>query len=138
MFIYTLWKVLNNLDCCRLEVQADVASSQRFSLSSETTSATTSLSEKSLADDGGASTRALAGSVLNYKVTSSQTTVLRLSRIINYKMIVCFLWLCLISQLKTFCPHCDIRGKIHTIWWWGTLSFQILLLLIFLISFTTK
>lgn len=141
MFIYTLWRVLNNLDCCRLEVQADVASSQRFSLSSETTSATTSLSEKSLADDGGASTRALAGSVLNYKVTSSQTTVLRLSRIINYKMIVCFLWLCLISQLKTFCPHWywlnDIRGKIHTIWW-GTLSFQILLLLIFLISFTTK
>lgn len=52
-------------------MQADVASSQRFSLSSETTSATTSLSEKSLADDGGASTRALAGSVLNYKVTIS-------------------------------------------------------------------
>lgn len=52
----------------RLEVQADVASTQRFSLSSETTSAATSLSEKSLADDGGASTRALAGSVLNFKV----------------------------------------------------------------------
>lgn len=61
-------------------MQADVASSQRFSLSSETTSATTSLSEKSLADDGGASTRALAGSVLNYKVR-----LLSLSRIINYK-----------------------------------------------------
>ncbi|XP_054267520.1 E3 ubiquitin-protein ligase RNF19A-like isoform X2 [Macrosteles quadrilineatus] len=53
----------------RLEVQADVASSQRFSLSSETTSNATSLSDtKSLADDGGASTRALAGSVLNFKV----------------------------------------------------------------------
>lgn len=57
---------LNN----RLEVQADVASTQRFSMSSETASATTSLSEKSLADDGGASTRALAGSVLNFKVSS--------------------------------------------------------------------
>ncbi|KAG8296378.1 E3 ubiquitin-protein ligase rnf19b [Homalodisca vitripennis] len=52
----------------RLEVQADVASNQRFSLWSETTSAATSVSEKSLADDGGASTRALAGSVLNFKV----------------------------------------------------------------------
>uniref|UniRef100_A0A1B6DLX9 RBR-type E3 ubiquitin transferase n=1 Tax=Clastoptera arizonana TaxID=38151 RepID=A0A1B6DLX9_9HEMI len=52
----------------RLEVQADVASSQRFSMSSETASAATSLSEKSLADDGGASTRALAGSVLNFKM----------------------------------------------------------------------
>lgn len=51
----------------RLEVQADVVSSQRFSLSSETASATTSLSEKSVADDGGASTRGLAGSVLNFK-----------------------------------------------------------------------
>lgn len=54
----------------RLEVQADVSSTQRFSMSSETASA--SLSEKSvnvsLADDGGASTRALAGSMLNYKV----------------------------------------------------------------------
>lgn len=53
----------------RLEVQADVASTQRFSMSSETASAATSLSEKSLADDGGASTRALAGSVLNFKVS---------------------------------------------------------------------
>lgn len=63
-------------------MQADVASSQRFSLSSETTSATTSLSEKSLADDGGASTRALAGSVLNYKVLNN-LRFLRLSTIIN-------------------------------------------------------
>lgn len=54
----------------RLEVQADVASTQRFSMSSETASA--SLSEKSvnvsITDDGGASTRALAGSVLDCKV----------------------------------------------------------------------
>lgn len=58
-----------NYKFIRLEVQADVASSQRFSLSSETTSNATSLSDtKSLADDGGASTRALAGSVLNFKV----------------------------------------------------------------------
>ncbi|XP_063244132.1 E3 ubiquitin-protein ligase RNF19A-like isoform X2 [Bacillus rossius redtenbacheri] len=59
----------------RLEVQADVASTQRFSMSSETASAATSLSEKSvsvsMADDGAASTRALAGSVLNFKVDSS-------------------------------------------------------------------
>ncbi|XP_063979325.1 E3 ubiquitin-protein ligase RNF19A-like isoform X1 [Diachasmimorpha longicaudata] len=59
----------------RLEVQADVTSTQRFSLCSETASAATSLSEKSVnasiaADDGGASTRALAGSVLNFKVDS--------------------------------------------------------------------
>ncbi|KAK0080909.1 hypothetical protein PV325_013130 [Microctonus aethiopoides] len=57
----------------RLEVQADVISTQRFSLCSETASAATSLSEKSVnasiaADDGAASTRALAGSVLNFKV----------------------------------------------------------------------
>ncbi|KAL7288618.1 hypothetical protein TKK_0017353 [Trichogramma kaykai] len=57
----------------RLEVQADVTSSQRFSLCSETASATTSLSEKSVnasiaLDDGSASTRALAGSVLNMKL----------------------------------------------------------------------
>lgn len=57
----------------KLEVQADIASSQRFSLCSETASAATSLSEKSVnasiaADDGGASTRALAGSVLNFKI----------------------------------------------------------------------
>ncbi|XP_075228086.1 E3 ubiquitin-protein ligase RNF19A-like [Lycorma delicatula] len=54
----------------RLDVQAEVASTQRFSMSSETASATTSLSEKSLADDGGASVRALAGSVLNFKMDS--------------------------------------------------------------------
>lgn len=58
---------------CRLEVQADVTSTQRFSLCSETASAATSLSEKSVnasiaLDDGAASTRALAGSVLNFKV----------------------------------------------------------------------
>lgn len=60
-------------DGIRLEVQADVTSTQRFSLCSETASATTSLSEKSVnasiaLDDGAASTRALAGSVLNFKV----------------------------------------------------------------------
>ena len=58
----------------RLEVQADVTSTQRFSLCSETASAATSLSEKSVnasiaLDDGAASTRALAGSVLNFKVS---------------------------------------------------------------------
>lgn len=60
----------------RLEVQADVTSTQRFSLCSETASAATSLSEKSVnasiaADDGAASTRALAGSVLNFKMDTS-------------------------------------------------------------------
>ncbi|XP_044728885.1 E3 ubiquitin-protein ligase RNF19A-like [Chrysoperla carnea] len=61
----------------RLEIQVDVLAGQRFSMSSETASATTSLSEKSvnasLPDDGGASTRALAGSVLNYKPSVSET-----------------------------------------------------------------
>ncbi|KAJ8681965.1 hypothetical protein QAD02_017757 [Eretmocerus hayati] len=57
----------------RLEVQVDVTSSQRFSVCSETASATTSLSEKSVnasiaPDDGSASTVALAGSVLNMKI----------------------------------------------------------------------
>ncbi|XP_021939737.1 E3 ubiquitin-protein ligase RNF19B-like [Zootermopsis nevadensis] len=65
----------------RLEVQADVASSQRFSMSSETASAATSLSEKSvsasIADDGAASTRALAGSVLNFKMDSSSLSGFR-------------------------------------------------------------
>ena len=62
-----------------MEVQADVTSSQRFSLCSETASATTSLSEKSvnvsIAPDD-ASTRALAGSVLNMKLepTSSSSS----------------------------------------------------------------
>lgn len=57
--------------CFRLEVQADVSSNKRFSLSShsETASATVSLSERSanmsLADD--ASTKALAGSILGYR-----------------------------------------------------------------------
>lgn len=56
----------------RLEVQADVSSNKRFSLSShsETASATVSLSERSanmsLADD--ASTKALAGSILGYRL----------------------------------------------------------------------
>lgn len=64
---------IKNLTCYRLEVQADVTSTQRFSLCSETASAATSLSEKSVnasiaLDDGAASTRALAGSVLNFKV----------------------------------------------------------------------
>ncbi|KAJ9600759.1 hypothetical protein L9F63_001089, partial [Diploptera punctata] len=65
----------------RLEVQADVASTQRFSMSSETASAATSLSEKSvsvsIADDGAASTRALAGSVLNFKVDSNSLSGFR-------------------------------------------------------------
>ncbi|XP_053975748.1 E3 ubiquitin-protein ligase RNF19A-like [Hylaeus volcanicus] len=57
----------------RLEVQADVTSTQRFSLCSETVSVTTSLSEKSVnasiaLDDGTASTKALAGSVQNFKL----------------------------------------------------------------------
>lgn len=60
----------------RLEVQADVTSTQRCSLCSETASAATSLSEKSVnaslaLDDGAASTRALSGSVLNFKMDSS-------------------------------------------------------------------
>lgn len=57
----------------RLEVQAEVSSNKRFSLSShsETASATVSLSERSanmsgLADDA-ASTRALAGSIVGYR-----------------------------------------------------------------------
>lgn len=58
----------------RLEIQADVAQTHRFSMSSETASAATSLSEKSvsasLGDDGAASTRALAGSIANYKMDS--------------------------------------------------------------------
>lgn len=57
----------------RLEVQADVASNKRFSISSETASATVSLSERSatlsVADD--ASTKGLAGSVLNYRDNTS-------------------------------------------------------------------
>ncbi|XP_043289322.1 E3 ubiquitin-protein ligase RNF19A-like [Venturia canescens] len=63
----------------RLEVQADVTSTQRFSLCSETASAATSLSEKSVnasiaLDDGAASTRALAGSVLNFKLDGNSST----------------------------------------------------------------
>ena len=62
-------------------MQADVASTQRFSMSSETASAATSLSEKSvsasIADDGAASTRALAGSVLNFKMDSSSLSGFR-------------------------------------------------------------
>lgn len=53
----------------RLEVQADLFSTRRYSISS--------LSDKSvnvsLADDGGASTRALAGSMLNYKTNGSDS-----------------------------------------------------------------
>ncbi|XP_064213909.1 E3 ubiquitin-protein ligase RNF19A isoform X2 [Tribolium castaneum] len=48
----------------RLEVQADLASAQRFSISSLT---------ESTGDDGGASTRALAGSMLNYKSNGSDS-----------------------------------------------------------------
>ncbi|KAK6626544.1 hypothetical protein RUM44_009017 [Polyplax serrata] len=65
----------------RLEVQADVSSTQRFSMSSETASAATSLSDKSVsasyADDGAASVRALAGSVLNFKVETSSVASFR-------------------------------------------------------------
>ncbi|KAL0274611.1 UNVERIFIED_CONTAM: hypothetical protein PYX00_002707 [Menopon gallinae] len=65
----------------RLEVQVDVSSAQRFSVSSETASAATSLSEKSvsasLADDGGASMRALAGSVLNFKIETGSVSSYR-------------------------------------------------------------
>lgn len=63
----------------KLEVQADVSSNKRFSLSShsETASATVSLSERSanmsLADD--ASTKALAGSLLGYRDNSAITPV---------------------------------------------------------------
>lgn len=64
--------------CQRLEVQADVSSTQRFSMSSETASASLSDDVKSvcvsMAEDG-ASTRALAGSVLNYcKVSTLNIT----------------------------------------------------------------
>lgn len=48
----------------RLEVQADLVSAQRFSLSSLSESV-----NASIADDAGASVRALAGSMLNYKVS---------------------------------------------------------------------
>lgn len=60
----------------RLEVGVDVHPRKKFSFSSERLSETVSLSERSatvsLADDGGnsvASTRALAGSLLAYKVS---------------------------------------------------------------------
>ncbi|KAJ8970761.1 hypothetical protein NQ314_001031 [Rhamnusium bicolor] len=52
----------------RLEVQADLVSAQRFSLSSLTESV-----NASIADDAGASVRALAGSVLNYKTPGSDS-----------------------------------------------------------------
>jgi len=58
----------------RLEVGADVHSRKKFSFSSERLSETVSLSEKSatvsLAEDG-ASTRALAGSLLGYRLDAS-------------------------------------------------------------------
>ncbi|KAJ8921810.1 hypothetical protein NQ315_008442 [Exocentrus adspersus] len=50
----------------RLEVQADLVSAQRFSLSSLTESVNAS-------DDAGASVRALAGSMLNYKAPGSDS-----------------------------------------------------------------
>ena len=59
----------------RLEVGADVHPRKKFSFSSERLSETVSLSEKSatvsLADDGGASTRALAGSLLQYRMENT-------------------------------------------------------------------
>lgn len=51
----------------KLEVQADLVSAQRFSMTSLTESGGNASLGGGL-DDGGASTRALAGSVLNYKV----------------------------------------------------------------------
>ncbi|XP_060523951.1 E3 ubiquitin-protein ligase RNF19A-like [Cylas formicarius] len=53
----------------RLEVQADLVSAQRFSLSSLTESVNASLT----LDDGGASLKALAGSVINYKAAGSDS-----------------------------------------------------------------
>ncbi|XP_074034112.1 E3 ubiquitin-protein ligase RNF19A isoform X2 [Leptinotarsa decemlineata] len=52
----------------RLEVQADLVSAQRFSLSSLSESV-----NASIADDTGASVRALAGSMLNYKTPGSDS-----------------------------------------------------------------
>ncbi|XP_028152708.1 E3 ubiquitin-protein ligase RNF19A-like [Diabrotica virgifera virgifera] len=52
----------------RLEVQADLVSAQRFSLSSLSESV-----NASIADDAGASVRALAGSMLNYKAPGSDS-----------------------------------------------------------------
>ncbi|XP_056644385.1 E3 ubiquitin-protein ligase RNF19A-like [Diorhabda sublineata] len=52
----------------RLEVQADLASAQRFSLSSLSESMNASIT-----DDAGASVRALAGSMLNYKAPGSDS-----------------------------------------------------------------
>lgn len=49
----------------QLEVQADMASAQRFSMSSLSDDKSGNVS---LTDDGAASTRALAGSMFNYKV----------------------------------------------------------------------
>lgn len=51
----------------RLEVQADMVSAQRFSISSLSDDKSANVS---LTDDGAASTRALAGSMFNYKVCS--------------------------------------------------------------------
>ncbi|BES92352.1 RING finger protein [Nesidiocoris tenuis] len=67
-FVALAGSIASNTIAQRLEVLADVVASQRFSVSSETASATTSLSDKSVADDGGASTRGLAGSMLNFKM----------------------------------------------------------------------
>lgn len=65
----------------RLEVGADVHPRKKFSFSSERLSETVSLSEKSatvsLADDGGASTRALAGSILQYRMENSSVNSYR-------------------------------------------------------------
>ena len=65
----------------RLEVGVDVHPRKKFSFSSERLSETVSLSERSatvsLVDDGGnsvASTRALAGSLLAYKVHAVMET----------------------------------------------------------------
>jgi len=64
----------------RLEVGADVHTRKKFSFSSERLSETVSLSEKSatvsLGDDG-ASTRALAGSILHYKMENTSVNSYR-------------------------------------------------------------
>ncbi|KAK9884574.1 hypothetical protein WA026_007417 [Henosepilachna vigintioctopunctata] len=53
----------------RLEVQADLNSSQRYSI----TSLSAESNNASFADDGAASTRALAGSIVNYKGNGSDS-----------------------------------------------------------------
>ncbi len=82
--IYSAMKARNN----RLEVGADVHPRKKYSFSSERLSETVSLSERSatvsLADGDGASvaasTRALAGSLLQYRVRKAEKKSWRLNR----------------------------------------------------------